>query len=160
MLNISPTKWKLNLLFYFVRSGLCPWYPGHRFHCSSLTEVAVAVKNHTNKNPLLQRSQTLSISDGSITGKWCLFSVPVSLGYSIHHSLPESKQRLRRKNPSTFWWHPDSSEVSSKNPTGFIRATNCSFVLCACFHSQSRLPKCWSWSCFHSWIIRIYYDLN
>lgn len=80
-------------------------------------------------------------------------------GIFIHHSLPEHEWRWLQKN-TTFWWHPDSSEVNSKNPTGFIRATNCSFVLSSCFYSQSQLPKCWSWSHFHSWIIRIYYDLN
>jgi len=31
-LNISHTKWKLNLLFYFVRPGLCLWYARYRFH--------------------------------------------------------------------------------------------------------------------------------
>lgn len=47
MLNISHTKWKLNLLFYSVRSGLSLWYTGHRFHYFSLTEIAVAVKKIT-----------------------------------------------------------------------------------------------------------------
>lgn len=124
-----------------------------RRSCSS-SEIS-----HKQK-PLLQRLQTLSTSDCSITGKWCLFPFSVSLGCSIHHPLPESQQRLLQKKPTTFWWQPHSSEVSSKSPTGFIRATNCSFVLSACFYSQNQLPECWSWSRFHSWIIRIYCDLN
>lgn len=88
----------------------------------------------------------------------CFFSFFVTLEYFIHHSLPEYERRWLQN--TTFWWHPDFSEVNSKNPTGFIRATNCSFVLSSCFYSRSQLPKCWSWSHFHSWIIRIYCNLN